>query len=927
MKRFTSEKAFTLVEMSVVLSVVALIGTLLVGGVVTANNNRVEAGVLEFFDKEIEKANENFKLEPQKILDVAVDRPEPYLSMHKSDLESTTPGLQYTGYYTENLIQQSGAITGTAKYQLLIRFEQEEGMEKEVDGFSRSLLSFKMSAMVLELTDSGYDYDNPLLERSYKGISVEGSIPATSKESFTVTYNIKTEDRDSVINNWTKGTKGTNTLTSEFGRGDSFYSQNVLVTSTDSDKAFVGWALDSNSREIIPADKKVTEDMTVWAVFSEYRLEFRLQEGQQFNTSVIQAPGNTENYFIERKFSEFPEGQTTIEKIPNTEQDKEIVRKLLEDEAKTQVIQAGYIFKGWRNAVTKQPVSKSLDGKGLATVLTEDDPYLQLEAVMEKIKADETRELKLSLDLTNYTVDNNRKFFLYGITDLEYGFTYDENEKTLKLVQTEYNTWNNTREEVSKTTFKIGDGYLSIADEKSNVTDSLESYIKDLMTSYEGQYVVLDRVSLTVKAPKFDSSSYRNVSGNAEKEKVYWADTNQEISDKQLVFLDAGDFLASESMKYQTKTLDDQVTNLPLDQASYDALNKQLLSWYGEDTANRGQVEIYNAGQVGYYNTNGSSVYTTTKIIESKTEMQVRYGSREITYELLVPLSLLNNTQPFSAANISLGVGVNSNKNIYISVSGTQGGGGVSLFNFGLTYQVDTGIPYKEYFEGQQIYNRISTIRISADVESTRYNVSSEVSVISGNGPTSKGWFDDQTLNEEYETWTNSKIKAVKDWYNKAANDPSYTVYTGCQGLRIQPEYCKTSWVGSSVFKQFHKGIWDEPLIKTNPNKADSPYVMYTSYRGTKETYVPYKEYSGDWLWGDGIKREMLADFEASGGNLTDINFEEKWNTGMNNRVTIAGVIPGESTKSEVTCYSFNNKDTNDQSIIYTSLPEGFVCR
>ena len=62
MKRFTSEKAFTLVEMSVVLSVVALIGSLLVGGVVTVNNNRVSADVLEFFDKEIEEANENFKL-------------------------------------------------------------------------------------------------------------------------------------------------------------------------------------------------------------------------------------------------------------------------------------------------------------------------------------------------------------------------------------------------------------------------------------------------------------------------------------------------------------------------------------------------------------------------------------------------------------------------------------------------------------------------------------------------------------------------------------------------------------------------------------------------------------------------------------------------------------------------------------------------
>ena len=125
MKRFTSEKAFTLVEMSVVLSVVALIGSLLVGGVVTVNNNRVSADVLEFFDKEIEEANENFKLEPQKVLKQAIDRPEPYLSMSYSTLGNQTPGFQYTGYYAEDLTPQSGSTTGFAKYQLIVRFEQE----------------------------------------------------------------------------------------------------------------------------------------------------------------------------------------------------------------------------------------------------------------------------------------------------------------------------------------------------------------------------------------------------------------------------------------------------------------------------------------------------------------------------------------------------------------------------------------------------------------------------------------------------------------------------------------------------------------------------------------------------------------------------------------------------------------------------------
>ena len=294
MKRFKSEKAFTLVEMSVVLSVVALIGSLLVGGVVTVNNNRVSADVLEFFDKEIEEANENFKLEPQKVLKQAIDRPEPYLSMSYSTLGNQTPGFQYTGYYAEDLTPQSGSTTGLAKYQLIVRFEQEfetaASKANEVEGFSRNILSFHMKAMVVELvgegTDQKYDYDNPMLERVYRGISVDvDEVDLNKEKDITVTYKIKNEDQNAVISNLSTGTNAENTLEVKFAKGDHFYSQKVTAAS-ENGKAFVGWAENPTSRDIIPAGQKITGAMTVYAVYSEYRLVFHLGEGKKLSTST-----------------------------------------------------------------------------------------------------------------------------------------------------------------------------------------------------------------------------------------------------------------------------------------------------------------------------------------------------------------------------------------------------------------------------------------------------------------------------------------------------------------------------------------------------------------------------------------------------------------------------------------------------------------
>ena len=952
MKRFTSEKAFTLVEMSVVLSVVALIGSLLVGGVVTVNNNRVSADVLEFFDKEIEEANENFKLEPQKVLKQAIDRPEPYLSMSYSTLGNQTPGFQYTGYYAEDLTPQSGSTTGLAKYQLIVRFEQEfetaASKADEVEGFSRNLLSFQMKAMVVELVGEGteqkYDYDNPMLERVYRGISVDvDEVELNKEKDITVIYKIKEEDQNAVISNLSTSTTAENTLEVKFAKGDHFYSQKVTAVS-DSGKAFVGWAADSTSRDIIPAGQKITGDMTVYAVFSEYRLEFQLAEGQQFSTSVIPSPNNKKNYYIEREFADFPGEETTIGEIPDTPEQKLVVQKLLEDAPAGQVLQVGYTFKGWQNAVTKQPISKSLGGDGLATVLTKDDPYLQLEAVMEKIdKADKTQPLELNLDLTNYQ-DGGRKFFIYDITDLEYAFSYDDNRDTLKLVQKEYNTWDGERELVSTEEFVLEeDSCLSIVGEDNTRWTDFKAYIQDLMK--EGLYIQLDRIELTVNAPKFDSSTYRNATGNVEKDKVYLADTNVVVTDKQLASLDASAFQEYDKMKYQTMALDEQVTELPLDEASYDALNEDLLSWYEGNTTNNGQVEILNmAASIELGAGNDTGVYTTEYSKYVSTTKKELIGSKEISFQMVVPISLVDRGAHASGEdNYKLWVreGVDESGYIFLQIRGQSKptystGAWTELYRYDSDSEfwetIKTGIPYKDTYTDSNgtytVYNRISTVDVIGDIAEKWYTVLPDVGILSGNGPTEDGWFPKETgLNEVYDN-NNVKIKAVKvQWQGDL--EAKLMEWGYCRN--VNRPYCEPYDPGG-MHLQLNRGLYDvRPVPITNYQYEDAIYILSSSYDenitesdihwGNK---IPYVAYTGSAYWTDSeLKEALRTNLTNKGGDSA--KFNSIWSQTTKKQIMIGSNATHVSNETiKMTRYSFNYSKGDSG---YTSLPGKFVCK
>lgn len=930
MKRFRSEKAFTLVEMSVVLSVVALVGSLLVGGVVTANNNRVSADILEFFDKEIEQANENFKIEPQQVLNNEPIRPEPYQDMQYSNLTGSVPGFQYSGYYTEELEPNSAINTADAKYMLQISFEQEADIsqEKKVEGFARQLTSYEMKAVVVELVDKKYDFDHPLLERSYKGISVEGQLDWDKEKDKAVTFNVVDEDeKPATIYNYTTGEKDENSLKVMYAEGDQFYSQKVSVIETKSDsdggsdkpnKAFVGWTDTAGEKDVIPLGTKIDKAMDVYAIFSEYRVEFQLKEGQQFNPDLGL---DNKNYFVEGSFSDFPDGKATIGSLAKDDKAKEQTLKDLLGAAESQVIQAGYEFRGWRDAVTKNPISQSLDGKGIETVLLEEDPYLQLEPVMERIEADKVSPLQLRLNLTDYQVDG-RKFFLYGITDMEYKVVYDEDAKTLGVKQTEYNTWNKNREKVSETEFTLGDSYLSIVDENGKEHSDFEQYFKEMMSS-GSKYIVLDRVQLTVKAPVFSSKEYLNAP-EADKDKVYF--NNILVTAEQLKKLDADGNFSADKMKYQSQNADGVVSTLPMDEESSKALNSQLLEWYGENKNNFAQVEVLNvAGSFKYTHNGEASVYQKRKWITVQNESKLKYGSREISYDLVVPLSLLHSPEWFWPVNIKCGLGVDGNNQIYIELNGDipagPHGGYYPLFDNG-PVRIKTGIPYQETYDGQTIYNRISTINVTADIEQGGrfgWTVQSQPYIIEGNGPEDGEWFpSEKEFKEEYGEDANMKVVGVPDV--NAIGDTN-SVWGGCNAAGFSYKYC---WVNSSDVAHKLKtdsGLYDSrPVLTTNPTNANVKRKVQTNsyaalYPG--KTDIPGLSYSGTWFW-TGDKEKKFE--EAYLGE----KFNEKWSDARNNNVVVVGVTDEGTSQVEKNWYSFN---FDGGTIKYTTLPANFVCK
>lgn len=829
MKRFKSEKAFTLVEMSVVLSVVALVGTLLVGGVVTTNNNRASADVLEFFDKEIETANENFKIEPQAVLNNEPVRPEPYQNMQYSNLTGSVPGFQYSGFYTENLDPQNVVTTGAAKYMLQITFEQETDItrQKEVEGFDRQLTSYEMKAAVVELVDGKYDFEKPLLERSYKGISVEGELEGNKEKDTKVSYKVVNPDeRPATIYNYSTGDSQENELDAMFANGDEFYSQKVAVVEAGSDpdgedqpaKAFVGWGTESNSRDVIPNDAKVTGEMNVYAVFAEYRVEFQLKPGQQFDPSVV--PENpTENYFVEGAFSDHPEGTTTIGEIAEDEGAKTTIETLL-GEAESQVIQAGYKFLGWRDAVTKDPISTSLGGKGIDTVLQEGDPYLQLEAVMEKRDPDASLKLNLKLNLSDHKI-GDRKFFLYGTSNMDYKVVFDD-EKGLGVQQTEYNTWNGKTEQVSEETFYLGGDKLKLefTDASDGKVDSAAS-LEELLKNYAGKYVEVSSVKVTVTAPTFNSSEYRD-EPEATRDKVYY--NGVRVTNEQLKSLDVSGTFPSDKMKYQTKDLDGAETNLPMDEETNNALNEKLLSSYGQDKT-QAQVKVYNvSGGISHNKGNGSSVTTRTEKIPVKipaTPEKKVYGDRtNITYKIVVPLTLLNknavNAGTTWKPHVQISVGVNNSGNIYIRVGGTIGQSYMPLYAGGWD-EFDTGIKYKDTYNGQTIYNRITTVQVATDETADRYTLSSSLNIIPGNGVTSTTWGTSGTKGMTVQDITQGAglwMNRMDDWC-KGNNEP----------------YCNAT---TSYPHQLQKGLYSANPVGPSGNvvqvfgKESEPVVVET---------------------------------------------------------------------------------------------------
>lgn len=713
-----------------------------------------------------------------------------------------------------------------------------------------------------------------------------------------MTYHAITgEVTSATILNYMTGQTAENTMTVVFTTGDDFGSQRVGVKEHEGgDKTFIGWATDPSSREVISSWTKVTADTNVYAVYSDYRVEFQLQKGQQFSPSVVAPNPHDENYFVEKEFEEGEE-QTTIREMIQGNGDAERIVTALLGEPNGQVIDDGYEFKGWRDAITKNPISKNLGGPGLDAVLKKDGSYLQLEAVMEEIEVDKTDTLTLELDLSNL-IENGRKFYVYGISDLDYKVTFvdKDGQKQLAVQMKETTSWKGDTQSVNRT-FTVGDGKLMIKDGNGNTYTNTAEYFEKLMKGQPGKYIVLKDISLRVKAPSFNSGEYRGV---AETQRDNVTFNGVKVTDKELQSLDAGSS-TNGLMEYKTATADGIEVNFPMDEEKHEELQAWLLNLYGQHKDSWAQLTLQNVGSITHTDTKNSSVTSRRKEVVSTTQPTLGFATREISVRIVIPMSFLQEMHTrWKSFEYKASLGVENNK-IYVRFDATANG----LFNLyeRSSYEkIDTGIPYTETikYNGKSytITNRIQTIEIQPDtVESrARFEVEPEVTL-------QDGMYNSITNGDSLK-----KIRAVE--------------IEGGTRPRVNEAH-PNNWYslehGSHIFRIFKPGFYGGVTAEMKTGQTTGEYILQTSYPNSTRMHVG--SYTGEDSWDTSLKNSLRESFIKGNGNGTA--FDDAWQWAQQNGLMITYVMPGKSTTSYVNISTFNFTGSEQN---YTSLPLGFVC-
>lgn len=699
------ERGFTLIEMTVSLGVIAIIGTLLLSGVISANTNTETADLIVFMDNVTKESREVFESNPNDILQGNVVTSDsnryPYNEMVYQSTDEDN--ISYTKSYTKSL---NSAIPGSAEenYQLIVSFTGTDNPLPE--GFSFKTKSYSMEAKVFEKIDGTMSRE-AIYTKNYTFDNITVKEFPTVGEIKKVTFQ---GNGGCVVNSETRTDCIGSSIQREYFKGDSIYATSIdglmIPAGYQGNKKFIGWSQAANDRNLLQNDYKIEEDTSVYAQYlsaDTYRLEFRISGAERFNVDGITGEAVTKPYFIEKKPASTP--------VYIKDMEHDITRFFVNNAVRKN----GYNFLYWED----------IDGNPVNVNTELDDNYMILYPHFEALDdADqEIISLNLTLDLNGITAgeDNGteRLFARYPFTKMEYELQYDDMNDAFIVIQKEFfNGDYGSLTEISKGTLLSEKRFTTSSDNlkftyANSSYSTLTEYIQAVREDSSHSFSVSD-IRLKIKMPTFNLKDY--YTGNYSKDDLRSGGVTLNANQAELLF---GNPETSEFV-FKGKEGD----QLPvIDTVSLTKLADKIsdMTDNNGDFSNTGSIFYDNSGDVSY----GS--YDIEKVIPGKEQSIMDKRFRQVHYHYVVPTSnvLYSGGASMRVSDVETYVKDNT---IWLKLSLKFNNGNWAVYSKEPT-EFSTGIPYETNQKDSQgndlkdprtgrvlkQYTRIKQLNISVD--------------------------------------------------------------------------------------------------------------------------------------------------------------------------------------------------------------------
>ncbi|MEG2270421.1 MAG: type II secretion system protein [Erysipelotrichaceae bacterium] len=367
-----NNKGFTMIELVLTVGIVALIGSVLVQGIVTAKSSTEVTDVQEFMDDFTTQARESFKAEPSKIVGFINDQviaptslPYPYNEMlsisNGKDEAGRNKPTHFEKYFTADLMDfKLDKNDPNTKYAVEIKLKTDNPTDSNSFSFSSSKWAMNIKVSMKKTGTNDAKFDEMYTKKyEFDNVSLANVItkPSGAEESKVVRFYANGGEIVGVNENGGTINKVENSVEVEISNNNASLSAYVPKVAHKSDKKVpepIGWSMrPKDSKNLVDLTKVnvnsgATKYYAQYIDANSYQVTLRLENSEQsFNDNL--------NQLFEKNGYEAPYTQFSNGRVGTS--DKHISHflsvggseKLFYENNKEAVIQPNKKFKGWKD--------------------------------------------------------------------------------------------------------------------------------------------------------------------------------------------------------------------------------------------------------------------------------------------------------------------------------------------------------------------------------------------------------------------------------------------------------------------------------------------------------------------------------------------------------------------------------------------------